>query len=1186
MRITFQQIMIALLFTFTAFAHTSAQEVLQKKISVSFTETSLDKVIASIQAQTDVQFYYSSNTINARRKVTVQLSKERLADVLYKILQPLQIGYKVLNNKIVLYKSDNDSSAAPQPANLPESGFVFTPVRTKIIGTVVDDKDQPISGVSVMIMGTSTGVVTDVKGRFEITVNDKNNTVLVFKYTGYKEEEVPVNGREELSVKLQAVSKQLTDIVVIGFGEKKKGDVTSAVSTVGAKEISKSVAPSFEQAMQGRMTGVQVSSPGGSPYNRPVVRIRGVSTFGSGIADPLYVVDGVPLSEGYSGSDAQYGSRESDVRGRVNVLSMFNPGDIESISVLKDAAAAAVYGARAGNGVILITTKKGKSGKAKIEISTVTGISNAIKKYKLLNTQQYTALAQEAIANSGIKLDTDTLFDATHASYVGNKPTYDWQTPLLNKNALTQDYNLRVSGAFDGTDYYLSGGYNKTEGAYHLNDLERYSFAGNLNKKLGKYIATGVNYRGVYQKTNDSYYNDLFYSASASPWQPIYDASNKYGYAPTVDATFVPNPDYSSTGASLSAPYMFDRQQLLYGTQTHSNTFAEQQINASNYSMVRNFGNAYFQVEPITNLKIKASLGIDWYNNVRKNWTGFDSYLFSQAPQNPYLGGPNTRGQIGIVNSTNFNIVQDLSATYNKTFGKHNIDLLFDASYQKTSFSYNYTSSKQANSDDPKTRFILQNIDPRALSVETYQKDNAIIGYLGRISYNYNGKYYIDGTLRRDGSSRFAPENRWGTFPGVSAMWKISRESFMENSSFINDLSIRGSWGTVGNQEISNDYAFLSTISPYPFYSFGSGNGNGNGSVVNSVSLNDFPNRRLTWEKDETKDIGVNMLLFNKLTLSFDYYNKLTKGILQTTPLPLSVGNLNPALTNVCNVRNAGIEIEAAYNSYINKVHYNVFGNITTNKNTVTKTYSDLPVRKGLGGSNISVGKPVNYFLGYQVGGMLQSKKDVANYKTNVLSDDGFTSQNYQPGDYFFNDINHDGKISADSDLVYLGKPNPGYYYGFGFNADYKGFDVSVFFQGQGDVQLYNYEKQYLLNLTGNGSNSITTVLDRWTPDHTNTGITRATRGDEGGSNARYSNFYVENGAFLRLKNVQLGYTLQGKILKSATPFFNTIRLYVSGTNIFTITKYTGLDPEDAILQGAVFTPPVRTFTFGLNASF
>ncbi|MEM9834764.1 MAG: SusC/RagA family TonB-linked outer membrane protein, partial [Bacteroidota bacterium] len=679
-------------------------------------------------------------------------------------------------------------------------GFLLAQSRT-VSGTVTDtETNEPLPGVNILVKGTGTGTITDADGNFNVQVLSED-AVLVFSSIGYLSEEITVGSQSTIDMVLFPDIKSLSEIVVIGYGERERKDLTGAISQIGSEEITQSVAMTPELAMQGRLPGVFVSTPGGEPNARPVVRIRGVGTFGN--AEPLYVVDGVPITEFGQGAE---GGIVADIRGNVNIFTLINPNDIASISVLKDASAAAIYGVRAANGVVLITTKKGQAGEPRVSINASRGVQNIPNTFDVLNTTQYTQLYQEAFANNPDEApNIPAEFNPNGQRYLGDNPTFDWQGELLNRNAITEDYSLRLSGGTEKTTYYLSGGYARTESPLKGNELKRYSLTLNVNSEFMDIFDVGVNYKFAFVDAIDNSRANLQEMATAPPWQPIYDANGPLGlgFAPVRNAF---------------------GEDFLYGPETESNPFARQQLSLTDYQVIRNLGNAFVQVEPLEGLRLKGALSIDWYYNQRNDFTNANEVFFSPTAQDPTTFGNGTSaGLYRERHDRNFNLVKEFSINYNKSFGDHNIDILLNAMDQEYSFNTATGQSDQVLSSDPAVRGISGDF-PQFTRAISFREPNALQGYLGRLSYNYASKYYVDATVRRDGTSRFSPDFRWGTFPSFAAAWRISAEDFMQNMGFINDLKLRGGWGQLGNQE-TRAFAFLSTVQTQPTYALGSGNG-------------------------------------------------------------------------------------------------------------------------------------------------------------------------------------------------------------------------------------------------------------------------------------------------------------------------------------------------------------------------
>ncbi len=1072
------------------------------------------------------------------------------------------------------------------------------------------ENNSALPGVNVVVKGTTVGTATDAEGNY--TISAPANSTLVFSFIGFVNEEVAIGNRTTIDIALAPDIKALSEVVVIGYGEREKKDLTGSISTVGAKEIEKSVAIQPELALQGRAAGVFVSTPGGNPNARPQVRIRGVGTFN--FAEPLYVVDGVPITEF---GNTQVGGVESDLRGNVNILNLINPADIESISVLKDAAAAAIYGVRASNGVILITTKKGKQGKPRVEVTASRGIQNLRKTYEMLNVPEFVALNQEAADNA--KQKYNPVFDPTNSAYLGNRPTTDWQTPLINRNALLEDYSVKLSGGSEATTYYVSGGYSKTESPLVENDLKRYTLALNVNSKINKYLSAGITYRLGYVDALDNTQTDLGYLSRTPPWQPIYDPNGVNGFAPSANVTFKPNPDYDPNSQTGGHPFTVDATTMLWGPQTRANMFAQQSLRHNKYYVLRNMGTSFLQVEPLPGLRVKGTLSIDWFYNRRNDFTSFNSYLFSQTPGNPYEGNDGTAaGTYGERHSRNLNLVKEFSVNYGRAFGNHNIDLLFNAMDQEYGFQMIGGSSPVASAD--RQTWGIGSPYNRYVGSGTWRDRYTLQGYLGRLSYNFNNKYYVDATLRRDGTSRFAPGYKWGTFPAVAVAWRISSENFMQNLPFLNDLKIRAGWGQLGNQETAT-FAYASTVSTSPDYALGSGNGNSGGVKVPGVSLSDIPVIDLSWETATTTNIGFDAsMLGNKLTLTAEYYRRTTADILQRAGLtpsfgvqnrPGGTGDLNDPVLNIATVRNSGIELQAAYNGNIGDFTYSLSGNLTTVRNRVLKLFGNLPFGRERG--RVEVGQSMFYLWGYKVGGIFQDSTQVENYQNeyDVTSEqprDVPSGGNQNPGDIWFQDLNSprdpnvrgqqytpgaDGRVTID-DRTFLGKTIPGYYYGFNLGAGYKGIDISVFFQGVGDVKKFNEERADGEQMSAIGINQWKTTLERFTAGRPSTTMPRAVI-DDPGKNNRFSDRFIENAGFLRLKNLQVGYSLPKPFL-TRLGFLDNFRVYVSATNLLTFTKWTGLDPETINLDPRVSNndagyrtpviPPTRSFVVGVNAAF
>jgi len=1101
--------------------------------------------------------------------------------------------------------------------------FIFGQLRAQersVNGKVTSGEDgTAIPGVSIIVTGTTTGTITDLDGNYRLNVPD--GASLTFSSVGYQSQVIVVGTRTTIDIVLMTDITELSEVVVIGYGTREKKDLTGAISVLESDEIEKSVSMAPELAMQGRMAGVFVSTPSGRPGDRPTVRVRGVSTFG--IADPLYVIDGVPITEYGSGYE-QIDARTRDLRGPINVLSMINPDDIESISVLKDASAAAIYGVRASNGVILITTKKGKQGRPKVDISYSYGVQNIPNAFNLLSVPDYVNLYTEANNNNpNFTLPPWFNPDSTnainpHERYMGGYPTIDWQQPFINKNAAVVDASARIYGGNENTNYYVSTGYSYTDAPLRGNWQERYSLATNITSKIADWVEAGVTYRLAYVDNLDNLGYQFTNAVSAPPWQPILieddfykinsPIEEKYGYATTVDTVTTPNPDHPLFGGTNSdaPPYLVDYI-VKYGTETESNHYARQdkRISETRYNIIRNIGNAYLQFEPIKGLKIRGGISLDWYYNIRKTWRSVDGGMFSITPGNPYATGDGfSTGNLGERHNRNFNIVKEITIDWLKSFGEHNINVTLNAMDQKYGFEVFFGGTEQHIFEDPAFRLIAENQE--YTSASSTRDEFALQGYMARASYNYASKYYLDVTVRRDGSSRFAPDYRWGTFPSVALAWRISSENFMSGVTFINDLKIRAGWGQLGNQE-TKPFAYLSTVNQNPQYAYGSGAGDAFGTVYQGTFLPDFPTEDLSWETSTTKNIGFDGIFFNnRITATIEYYDRLTEGILQQVSFPSSVGNYNNPIINVASVINRGFEFQLGYNGRVGDLEYFVNGNMTTVHNEVKEVWNNQPFYSLVGGGGsinigenlrIAEGFPLFHLWGFQVDGIFQSQEEVDDWQA-TYTDNQTDAALVSAGDFYFKDVHGPPNDEYDfyspipdsvvdlNDRAFIGSTIPGHYYGITLGANWKGIDLSIFFQGIGDVYKYNNERAKGTSMGSQGINQWQAVLNRWTPSNRNSwdpddklnSLPRAVRGDPA-SNDRYSDRFAEKAGFMRLKNVTLGYSLPQSLL-GQTSYIERVRLYISGSNVLTFTNWTGNDPENDNI------PIPVTWTFGVNATF
>lgn len=1116
-----------------------AQVVSVKKLAIDLRleNASTKEVFSAIEKQTTLKFSYDEKIIDPALRFSFH-QMAVVAEILMEISSKSRLHFKQINNNI--FVKSIKKKARQQAIE------IIVEDRT-VTGRVTDRDGEPLPGVNVLIQGTARGTITDADGRFSLEVPD--NAVLNFSYVGYNSEIVEVGARSIIDIVLMEDIASLQEIVIIGYGEREKKDLTGAISSITADEIQQNQSLTPELAMQGRMPGVFVSNPGGDPTERPDIRIRGVGTFNNN--DPLFVIDGVPITEfGASGNSASVDAdRAEDIRGPVNIMNLINPNDIESISVLKDASAAAIYGSRAANGVILITTKRGRSGKPRVEFNATYGVKKINDTFDVLNTQQFTALMQEAYANVG--RDLIGVFDPDSPEFLGNSETYDWQDALINDNATVQRYDMNVTGGNDYSTYYLGVAYSNDEGSLKFNETDRYTVTLNSDHKATKWLKIGQTARLAYMDVlQERSGNADFRAASTPPWQRIY------------------NPDGSL--APIQDP---ETDSLFYGPATGWNYLGVAEQVDIGYEFWRFLGSGFVEIEPVKDLLIRGAVSYDWNQNVRTQYIDLDREFFR-------TGGLERPGDsYGERNSRNRNLLKEVTLTYRKTIDEHNFDLTLNASEQTfVAEGSAATDDSLLNSSKPEFIFVGDGTDNKSTS--GWRDEGALVGYVGRLSYNYQSRYYVDVAVRRDGSSNFNDGYKWGTFPSFSAAWRISRENFMSNAGFINDLKIRGGWGQLGNQNVT-PFSYIATINPNPRYSVGSSAGNGSiGNVVNAAFVGNFPVESLSWETTTTTSIGFDAtLLNNSLTLTAEYYYRKTDDILQDVDLPFVAGVGSQTPFNIGEMRNRGIELNFNYSRKVGSVDVSIGGNLTTVDNEVLRRFNGVPA--DFGNERVEEGESFRFLYGFQTDGIIRNQEE-ADANIAYFGED----RGVQPGDVRFRDLftsRSDGgkapgpdSLLNPADRTYLGKTIAGHYYGFNIGASYQNFDLTVFFRGVGDVQRVNEIRRSGESMNEE-SNQLVSTLNRWTPDNRSATIPRAAIGDPA-RNGRFSDRWVEDAGFLRLQTLQLGYAVPNQVLEKIGA--SRLRVFAGVENVFVITDWSGVDPENDE------NPIPTTFLFGLNASF
>ncbi|RPD45046.1 TonB-dependent receptor [Hymenobacter sediminis] len=1016
-------------------------------------------------------------------------------------------------------------------------------VNSPVSGRIVDAKGEGMPGVTVLLEGTTLGSATNAEGVFTIANVPAGSYTLVVSSIGFVTSRVPVtvvDGQptQVNTLTLSEDTQALNEVVVVGYGTQSRQELTTSVASVSSKELTRQPVAGFDQALQGKAPGVQVTAPSGAPGAGINIQIRGNATVNLN-SSPLYVIDGVPILPTYE-QEITVGNQ------RPNPLNALNPADIESIDVLKDGAAAAIYGVRASNGVVVITTKRGQKGKPQVGLSVYYGQQRLRKKIDLLNSRQFAEYFNEAQVNAGRPV---VFPDVNNLPY-----DTDWQDEVY-RTAAIQNYQLNVSGATDKTRYYLAGGYFKQDGISLNSGFDRYNFKVNLDQQLGNRFRAGTNLNLSRTNTNGSVRSELGSGNSGTvlgalaqiPTIAVRESDGSYGVNPFVP---IDNP---------------------------IGNLLETSNKAIIYQMI---GNVYGELDILKNLSFRTSLGLDFRT---QNETFFQSRNYPGTRAG--LTDPTiVLGRARTANNQQAIWLWENTLTYNATLGeKHNLTLLGGYSVQE---SDRVTSSAS-------TRNFSSNLIPYLTGgseidglPSSYQDQWGLMSYFGRAIYNYDERYLATISMRADGSSRFGDKNKFGYFPAISLGWRVSREAFFPESKAVSELKLRGSFGTNGNQEFY-------TYQRFPRYALGSNYDNGS-SVGGGIRPLNIGNADVKWETTYQYNIGADLgLVANRMTLTLDAYRKRSEDLLLNITVPFSTGSAErDVIQNVGDIENKGFELglnTINVESQNNGFSWNTNLNFSMNRNKVI----DLGSQPGLDGQLVPrqflepsytitrAGAPLGSFYGFQVQGIFQTEDDVKK----AARQESATA----PGDIQFRDINNDGVIN-DNDRTIIGNANPKAIAGVTNNFGYKGLELSVFFQGSFGNDIYN-ENRRTLEAMSAGSNQTTRVLDRWTPTNTNTSVPRAIFGDPN-RNTRVSDRFIEDGSYVRLKNVTLAYTLPATITQRAA--ISSMRLYVTGQNLITWTDYSGYDPEvsadpfstTGFGRDLGVYPQSRTYTVGINATF
>ena len=1149
MKITFSQILIAAVLS--SFAYSSplkAQDILDKTVNMSLGNTTLLDVLNYLQKNNNVSFIYSKNAIDVSKQVNVDFKNQTLKVVLDQVFKNNGVDYEVLKDRIVLGKSSPSGITINTITTTTgtNGGSTQAQATFAVTGTVVDQAGLPVIGASVAEKGNeSNGVSTDINGNFKLTVAS-DQAVLVIKYIGFTTKEAPVAGQAVLKVTITEDVKSLNEVVVIGYGTQSKATVTGAISGVKASDLQDQQVTRIDDALQGRVSGVNVVQSSGAPGSAPTIRVRGVTSINN--SDPLYVIDGVVVTNG----------------GIDNI----NPNDIESIDVLKDASAA-IYGSRASSGVILVTTKKGKKGPAKLTYNGYVGWQQPVSKVKLTDASQYATLRNESVTNDG-----GTAPFANPASLgVGT----NWQNQVFSNDAMIQNHNLSLSGANDNATYYTSFGYLDQQGIVDpsVSDYKKFTFTTNTTYKVKKWLTVGENFTYSYTHTQNAFNNNSVFGG------PLSSALNLDPLTPTLQL----NPSASANPNDYANPYAVrNGQGQLYGIssiigQEITNPLAYIQTINGNYNYGTNLlGSAFAELSPIAGLKIRSQI------SGKQAYYGQDSFTPLYYLNSSTNNLSNTSQYEENDHNLSWNI--DNTATYTRSFGLHNFTALIGQSAEEISQSGiggTFIGEPVNSFNLASPNFALPNANKIAYGYDNQPIHHASV--FGRLTYDYDQKFLFTGIIRRDGSSKFGSDNIYGTFPSAEAGYVVSKEDWFPKNSFVDFFKVRGSYGVLGNEMALNPFQYAATIGSGRNAVFGNGS-----TEVDQIgySPNAPANPNLKWEETKNADLGFDATLFKNLTVNFDVYRKQTDGILEQLQLPAYAGFSGQPSANVGNLVNKGVELNLGYSDHLGDFRYNLGGNISYNNNKVTNLGDQINYYTvgTVQSSNYeigrtAVGEPVGEFYGFQELGVFHSQAEIDAYKNKSGQ---LIQPNAKPGDFKWEDVNGDGKIDAN-DRKYLGDPLPTFTYGININANYKQFDFKLFGQGVWGNKIYEGYRR----LDIPQANYPIAALNAWTPANSGSNYPRLSDSDPNNNFKNPSNFDLQNGAYFRIKTLQFGYSIPPTWAKAAD--VQRVRLYVGCNNLATITGYKGYDPEVGAVGGnnggidMGLYPQARTYMVGLDVS-
>lgn len=1099
--------MKAILFITSIFCmQISAKALSQDRFTLDVKEAKLARVLSLLQKNSNYRFFYNTNTVNQQLKVDLNVKEATLTEVLDKILDD-GLSYKIMDSKAVIIA---DRKALQQQRTLR--------------GRVVDETNLPLPGVSILVKGTNRGASSDTDGTFVIQIGSQDS--LEISYLGYRKQVIPVAERDNIVIRMESSASALDEVVVVGYGSQKRSTVSGAVADVSLDKLSSRSLGGVGDALQGKSPGVTVSNEGGDPTAAPRVNVRGLG--GINGESPLYVIDGVIFD------------------GTPNI----NPNDIASINILKDASAA-IYGARASGGVILITTKKGTSGDIKVSLDAKLGIQNAWKKIKALDAKQFADVMNTASDNAG--QERIPAFDAN--SYPDGQITRtNWIDEVL-RQAYVNEYNVNLTGGGEKSTFFTGFGYRKNEGILLNTYSQRYNATINSEHKLKPWLTFGEhlqysNTNGNGANTSNAYYGALVAALFYPPSISVYTSTGDFSGLPI---------DYAGSYGDVINPVAYLKR-LDSKMPTHN-------------LMI----NPYLEASILPGLKFKSNFAYSRNNSITKIFT-------TRVPE---IGRISTSNGLEQTTSSGNNLLAEQTLNYNHNWSGHNLDFLGGYTYQKIDFNATYVRATDFDNESAEYRYF-QNANT-IYKPEDTKTSSVLISYLARINYDYQGKYLLSILGRRDGSSLVSPQNRFANYGSISGGWLASEEDFLKGTKWLSLLKLRASYGVLGNLGSLPAYASSVPLSSTTSYL-------GNGSIPNyGYAETMISNPDLKWAKSRQTNIGLDFgVMNNQLTLNADVFEKTTSDMIIQKTLPSTVGAPDGQYVNAGKARDRGFELGINYSNRSDApFQYNIGASITKVSNKLlalndglsTISTTQYNVRGALTPVLIRTGETLYAYNVIPTDGLFKSAEEVNRY-TNANGE--LIQPDAQAGDIKFVDSNGDGTISDDDRRV-VGSAYPSFSYGLSFNASYKNFDLNIFLQGVQGNKVFNSLKYLGLQagLGGQHYNMWDEVLEAWSPEHPEASIPRVSFADANGNFSRTSDFFVEDGSYLRVKNVTLGYTFNNTFTKKIG--LGALRLYVTANNLLTFTGYSGLDPEVGMDNYGIDVlryPQARTFFFGLNVNF